>query len=421
MLTNELPVKPTPVTTPTPQKKGSLGLIVVLMVAGLCFAGIVWLVKFRQAQHMASASSRNRGDFATPVIQATVVRKDIPIYLDGLGTVQAYNTVTIKSRVDGQLVKVAFSEGQDVHTGDLLAQIDPMPYKTALEQAQARKEQDQAQLANARVDLKRDTDLLKDKIVTDQAMATQQAMVDGLVASVAADQAGIDSAKVQLDYATITSPLDGRCGIRQVDQGNIIHATDTNGLVVITQLRPIFVVFTLPEQYATKLAKKLSQGPLVVLALDRDNKTVLGTGKVVVIDNQIDTTTGTIKLKAAFSNEDLSLWPGQFANARILMDTRENGLVVPASVIQRGPDNEFAFVINDDMTVKVQTVKVAQIEDGMALIEDGLSEGERVVADGQYKLQAGSKVKLDKPDSSSGGTGGGAGRKGAKKPDNPSP
>jgi membrane fusion protein, multidrug efflux system len=416
MLTNEPIVKPAPPATAAPQPKSSVGLIIVLVLAALCFGGIVWLVKFRQAQHTATTNFRNHGDLATPVIPATVARKDIPIYLDGLGTVQAYNTVTIKSRVDGQLIKVTFSEGQDVHTGDLLAQIDPMPYKTALEQAQAKKQQDAAQLANARLDLKRDADLLKDKIVTDQAMATQQAMVDGLAASVAADQAGIDSAKVQLDYATILSPLDGRCGIRQVDQGNIIHATDTNGLVVITQLRPIFVVFTLPEQYATKLAKKLSQGPLMVLALDRDNKTVLGTGKVVVIDNEIDPTTGTIKLKAAFPNEDLSLWPGQFANARVLMETRENGLVVPASVIQRGPDNEFAFVINDDMTVKIQNVKVAQIEDGMALIDEGLTEGQRVVADGQYKLQAGSKVKTDKP-----GTGGGEGRKGVKKPDSPSP
>jgi multidrug efflux system membrane fusion protein len=412
MLTNEATGKPSQAAARVPEKKGYLGLVIVLSFACLCLAGIIWLVKYRQGQHTAAAGMRKQGDAAVSIIPATVKRKDVPIYLDGLGTVQAYNTVTVKSRVDGQLIKVAFSEGQDVHKGDLLGLIDPLPYKAALEQAEAKKQQDEAQLANAKVDLKRDTDLLKDKIVTDQAMATQQAMVDGLLATVAADQAGIDSAKVQLDYATITSPLDGRCGIRQVDEGNIVHSTDTNGLVVITQLRPIFVVFTLPEQYATRLAKKLSEGPLMVKALDRDNKTALGTGKVDVIDNQIDTTTGTIKLKASFPNEDLSLWPGQFANARVLMETRTNGLVVPAAVIQRGPDNEFAFVINKDSTVRVQDVKVGQIEDGLALIDSGLSEGDEVVAEGQYKLQAGSKVKLDKP-----GAGKGAGHKGdGKKP-----
>src|SRR5665213_694200 len=415
-----------PTTTPinnvrpgAPPPTGKLGWVLTLFVAALCLGGIVWLVKYRQAEQKARTNLRGRGDSTASVVPATVRRKDVPIYVDGLGTVQAYNTVTVKSRVDGQLVKIAFTEGQDVHIGDLLGEIDPLPYKAALEQAAARKKQDDAQLANAKLDLKRDLDLLKDKIVTEQAMATQQAMVAGLEASVAADQAGIDSAKVQLDYATITSPLDGRCGIRQVDQGNIVHATDTNGLVVITQLRPIFVVFTLPEQYASKLSKRLAQGALTVLALDRDNKTVLDHGKVAVIDNQIDVTTGTIKLKAVFSNDDLSLWPGQFVNVRVLMETRQNGLVVPASVVQRGPDDEFAFVIKDDMSVKIQPIKVAQIEDGMALIDQGLAEGERVVADGQYKLQEGSKVKVEKSNPSPDGTHGGAGKTKGKKPSPP--
>lgn len=416
MLSNA-PAKP-PGTTQLPAdpaKRGVLGLVIVLAVAALSFAGIVWLVHYRQTQHAAAPGMRLHSDAPVSIIPATVVRKDVPIYLDGLGTVQAYNTVTVNSRVDGQLIKIAFNEGQDVHKGDLLAQIDPLPYKAALEQAIAKKKQDEAQLANARLDLKRDADLVKDKIVTDQAMATQQALVDGLEASVAADQAGVDSAQVQLDYATITSPLDGRCGIRLMDQGNIIHASDTNGLVVITQLRPIFVVFTLPEQYATALARNLAKGPLAVLALDRDNKTILGRGTVVVIDNEIDTATGTIRLKAGFPNDDLSLWPGQFANVRVLMETRKNGLVVPASVVQRGPDNEFAFVINDDSTVKIQPVKVAQIEDGLALIDNGLTEGQRVVADGQYKLQPGAKVKSDKAGGPS------AGKKGAGKIDRHGP
>jgi multidrug efflux system membrane fusion protein len=415
MLTNAPISNPPPAPPPTvaPGKKSPLGLVLAVIVAGLCLAGIFWLVRYRQAEHAAKSSARMRGDPAVSVVPATVKRKDVPIYLDGLGTVQAYNTVTVKSRVDGQLIKVAFTEGQEVHKGDLLGLIDPLPYKAALEQAAAKKKQDEAQLANARLDLKRDADLVKDKIVTEQAMSTQQALVDGLEASVAADQAAIDSAQVQLNYATITSPLDGRCGVRQVDEGNIVHSTDTNGLVVITQIRPIFVLFTLPEQYATSLAKTMAHGTLTALALDRDNKTILGHGTVAVVDNEIDTTTGTIRLKAVFPNDDLSLWPGQFANVRVLMETRKDGLVVPASVVQRGPDNEFAFVINDDSTVKIQNIKVSQIEDGLALIEDGLTEGQRVVADGQYKLQAGAKIKVDKPGGAS------SGRKGAAKPASP--
>jgi multidrug efflux system membrane fusion protein len=422
MLKETIPSKPSsrpdghssmPATAP-PMHIGTKLILVIVVV--LCVVGIVWKIKQNREDSAKKTAGPARGGFATPVVPGTVRRKDIPIYLDGLGTVQAYNTVTLKSRVDGQLNKVAFSEGQDVHQGDLIGQIDPLPYKAALEQAAAKKKQDEAQLANAQLDLKRDQQLVKDKIVTDQALATQQALVDQLVASVAADQAGIDSAQVQLDYTSITSPLEGRCGIRQVDQGNIVHATDTNGLVIITQLKPIFVVFTLPEQYATQIAKKMMGGTLKVLALDRDNKTSLGIGTLSVIDNQIDPTTGTVKLKASFPNEDLLLWPGQFVNSRVLVDTR-NGLVVPAAVIQRGPDNEFAFVIdagtNDDLVAKIVPVKVAQIEDGQALLEDdpaGLQEGQKVVVDGQYKLQDGSKVKIDAGDGAGKGKG-----KGAKK------
>src|SRR5439155_47466 len=332
------------------------------------------------------------------VVEGVVSTKDVPIYLDGLGTVQAFNTVTIHTRVDGQLVKVAFTEGQDVNTGDLLAQIDPAPYQAALDQAVAKEAQDEAQLANARVDLQRYADLLKTDSITQQIYDTQKSMVSQLEATVKADQAAMESAKVNLDYTTIRSPIDGRVGIRQMDAGNIVHASDANGLVVLTQLRPISVLFTLPEQSLTELqAYQNPEKDFTVLAVSRDNTNLLEKGTLAVIDNQIDTTTGTIRLKATFANENLRLWPGQFVNTRLLLTTRKDSPVVPASVVQRGPDGAFAFVIQDDQTVAMRPLKVAQIESGMALIDEGLKPGERIVVDGQYKLQPGSHVKPAEP------------------------
>ncbi len=272
----------------------------------------------------------------------------------------------------------------------------------------AKKAQDEAQLAIARLTLGRDAELLAGKILAQQDYDTQKALVDQLVATVNGDQAAIDNARVQLAYTIITSPLDGRTGIRQVDQGNIVHATDTTGLVVLTQLHPISVVFTLPEQTLGKIQPHLSVGdPLTVLAVDRDNRTTLGEGKLAVIDNQIDSTTGTIRLKATFPNADLKLWPGQFVNVRLELEVRKNCAVVPASVVQRGPEGTFAFVISNGVAV-VRPIKVAtQTEQGLALINDGLRPGEPVVVDGQYKLQAGAKVKL--PDAGGGKTRPGSG------------
>lgn len=393
-----------------PSRKGRF------IVAALVTAAVlgVWAVYHRSHSStgpLAGATARGQ-ILPVPVVEGLVSARDVPIYLDGLGTVQAFNTVSVHARVDGQLIKVAFTEGQEVRTGDVLVQLDPTPYQAALDQAVAKKAQDSAQLDNARVDLQRYADLLKTDSITQQIYDTQKAQVGQFEATVNADQAAAEIARVNLDYATIRSPIDGRVGIRQLDAGNIVHASDATGLVVVTQLRPISVVFTLPEQVLSKLQDNQSpEGDYTVLAVSRDNTNVLGNGKLAVIDNQIDTTTGTIRLKATFANEDLRLWPGQFVNTRLLLTSRKDSPVVPASVVQRGPDGAFAFVIQEDQTVLMRPLKVAQIEGGMALIDDGLKPGERVVVDGQYKLQAGSRVK---PAETPGGNGADSAQTGAK-------
>jgi multidrug efflux system membrane fusion protein len=374
-----------------------LFLTAVLAVAAL----VGWAVKQLSTSNTTTpvGVGTARGQtLPVPVVDGVVGTSDVPIYLDGLGTVQAFNTVAVHTRVDGQLVEVAFNEGQNVRIGDVLAQIDPAPYRAALDQAVAKKAQDEAQLTNARLDLQRYADLLQTDSITRQIYDTGKALVSQLEATVNADQAAAESAKVNLDYATIRSPIDGRVGIRQVDAGNIVHASDANGLVVLTQLRPISVVFTLPEQALAKLQQfQNPEADFTVLAVSRDNTNGLGQGKLAVIDNQIDATTGTIKLKATFANENLHLWPGQFVNTRLLLTTRKDSPVVPASVVQRGPEGAFAFVIQEDQIVRIRPLKVAQIDGGMALIDAGLAPGERVVVDGQYKLQPGSRVNPVEP------------------------
>ena len=376
---------------------------VVLVIVALVAGGGWWMYSHK-ASLAKSASPFAHGEIPpVPVVEGAVARKDVSVFIEGLGTVQAFNSVTIHSRVDGQLQKVAFVEGQDIHAGDVLAQIDPDPYRAQVEQAAAKKGQDEAQLANARLDLKRYSDLLANESVTEQVYDTQKSLVNQLEATVKADQAAIESAKVQLAYTTIVSPIDGRAGVRLVDLGNIVHANDLNGIVLINQLKPISVVFTLPQQAMEKIQGQTAESgsALTVIAIGQDNATVLGEGQVVVIDNQIDTTTGTIKLKATFPNADLRLWPGQFVTARLLLTVRKDSAVVPASVIQRGPEGAFAFVIKEDQTVEMRPVKVGQIEKGEALVEEGLKPGERVVVDGQYKLQKGSRIRTS--DSPGGG------------------
>jgi multidrug efflux system membrane fusion protein len=395
------PIKDQEIENPKPRfpKKLVVGALCLLFVLGIAWA----IQRSHAASNRQAAASARTGPPPVPVVAGTVAQKDVPIYLDGLGTVQAFNTVTIHVQVSGQLQKVAFIEGQNVRAGDLLDQVDPAPYKAQLDQAIAKKAQDEAQLTNARLDLKRDAEQLASNIVAQQVYDTQKALVDQFDATVKADQAAIDFAKVQLNYTTIVSPIDGRVGIRLVDQGNIVQPTDATGLVVVTQLQPISVLFTLPEQTLSDIRKYTTSADFTVLAVDRDNSTVLGEGKLAVIDNRIDVTTGTILLKATFPNDDLRLWPGQFVNARLLLTTRKGGVVVPASVVQRGPEGSYAFVIKDDQTVELCPVKVAQIERGEALIDSGLRPGEQVVVDGQYRLQAGSRVKIS-PSAKPGGS-----------------
>jgi len=374
-----------------PKKPWSYIVAVVLVVAVIYYLN-----------HRSAAAAAGRGG-ATPsviVVAGKVRQQDTPIYLNGIGTVFAFNTVTVRSQIDGTLQTVAFQEGQEVQVGDLLAQIDPRTQQAALDQAKAKRATDSAQLHNAETDMKRYDALYQDgrKLIDEQTYDTQAALVAQLRATVQADEAGVGSAQVQLDYTHITAPIAGRTGLRQIDQGNVIHSSDANGLVVIAQLQPISVVFTLPQQNWPEIQRLTAASEkLPVIAYDRDSLKPLDEGVLAVVDNQIDPTTGTIKLKATFANEKLALWPGQFVNVRLLIETRKAGVVVPASVIQRGPQGAYAFVIKADATVEVRPVQVAQIEANLALIDQGLAPGESVVVDGQYKLQAGSHVTISSP------------------------
>jgi multidrug efflux system membrane fusion protein len=393
-------------TAPPPRRRSGLKFAVIALLAVAVVAAALIVVRSHKPAagvegggHPGPGQGKGKqGDRApVPAVLGVVAQKDFPIYLDGLGTVQAFNTVTVNSRVDGQLQKLAFEEGQDVKAGQLLAQIDPAPYKAQVEQTEARKAQDQAQLENAKIELKRDADLLAGKVLAQEVYDTQKFLVYQFEAAVKTDQAAIDSARVQLAYTSITAPISGRTGIRQVDEGNIIRSGESNGIVVLTQLKPIYLIFTLPEQSLRDIQQQQAEHAMTVLALDRDNRTTLDEGKLSVIDNQIDTTTGTIRIKATFPNEHLKLWPGQFVNARLLLSVRTNAVVVPASVVQRGPEGAYAFVVNEDNSVKMAPVKVARMDQGQALIDEGLAPGEHVVVDGQFKLQPGSFVKPAQP------------------------
>jgi multidrug efflux system membrane fusion protein len=324
---------------------------------------------------------------------AQVQRQDVPVYLSGLGSVTAFNTANIKSRVDGQIMKVNFREGQNVKKGDLLIEIDDRPFQAQLDQMQAQLFRDQAQLRDAQLNLQRYTALIPSGSIAQQQVDTQKALADQLEGTVRTDQAQIENAKLQIVYCHITAPFDGRVGLRQVDPGNIVHAADSNPMLILTQLQPIAVIFTLTEDVLPSVAQHMRKGTLEVDAFSRDDQTKLATGKLLTIDNQIDPTTGTAKLKAVFDNKDNALWPNQFVNADLLLETRKNSTVVPTAAILRGPQGTFVYAVNPDKTVQDRQVTVSLTQGNTTVITAGLNPGDTVVTDGQDKLQRGSRVE----------------------------
>jgi membrane fusion protein, multidrug efflux system len=332
-----------------------------------------------------------------PVTAGTVEAKDMPIFLNGIGTVQPFNMVTIKSRVDGQIVKVNFHEGQEVNAGDPLIQIDPRGFQAALEVAQAAKAKDEATLASAQLDLDRYSQLVGSGYQTRQSFDQQKATVAQLQAALKGDQAQIDAAQVNLDYCDIRSPIAGRLGVKLVDIGNLVHASDNAGLVTITQTKPIFVNFTMAQEYLHKIHEKQGLGDLTVQAYGADNVTLLSEGKLTVIDNAVEQATGTIRLKGEFTNADERLWPGEFVDVRLVLSTRKGVATVPQQTVQVGPNGYYAYVIKPDNTVERRVVEVASMQDGIAVISKGLNVGEKVVVDGQYRLTDGARVKISAP------------------------
>ncbi len=363
---------------------------------------IVLLVVWRALVHKPADAATRNAPPAIAVDTVTATRADVPIYRSGLGTVQAFYTVTVTARVDGELQQIAFTEGQTVHKGDLLAQIDPRPNKAAYDQAIATRAKDAAQLANAERDLARYMILQPQDLASKQTVDTQHAVVDQLTAQLQIDQAMIDNARTQLEYTRITSPINGRTGIRLVDPGNIVHAAATTGIVVVTQVQPISVVFTLPEEDLGPVNAAMVAGPVPVTLLPRDGGQVLDRGTLTLIDNEIDQATGTAKLKATFSNERNSLWPGQYVNARLLLRTDHDALTIPTAAVQLGPNGPFTYVVKEDATVEVRPLKIGDDSAGITIVSDGLALNERVVTSNQYRLQAGSHVRLNSSDASAG-------------------
>jgi multidrug efflux system membrane fusion protein len=364
----------------------------ILLIAAVAAGGYFGWQHFGGGDQASQAQSAKKGTArkAIPVTTALVQKADFPVYLTGLGTVQGFNTVLIRTRVDGQIDKIAFTEGQSVKQGDLLAEIDPRPYQAVLNQAKAKKVQDEANIANAKLDLDRYTRL--GEFATRQQLDTQHSTVDQLTAQIAADDAAIFNAQTQLDYTAIKSPIPGVAGLRLVDVGNIVNASTQTGIVTVAQIEPIAVIFTAPEDQLPYISDAQSGQPLKVIAITTDGKKPLAEGKLAVLNNQVDTSSGTIRLKALFDNKDHALWPGQSVSTRLLVKTLKDATVVPDDAIQHGTDGLYAYVVNSDNKAELRKVKVTQSIDGRSVVDEGLSPGLQVITGGQYKVQPGSLV-----------------------------
>jgi multidrug efflux system membrane fusion protein len=370
------------------------GILLCVLLAVAVGGYLAWRHYGDAAKESAGpANGAAQGPPAIPVTFAKAEAADFPVYLNSLGIVTPYDTVTVRSRVDGEVVKVGFKQGQMVKEGDVLVQIDPRPYQAALDQALSKKAQDEANLKNAQLNLQRYDTLAKQDFASKQQLDTQQAMVDQLTAQIKGDQAAIDNAQTQVNYTTIASPLSGRTGFRLVDPGNIVHATDTTGIVTIVKLQPISVVFTAPEEEVPEINKALAAGEVPVTALSSDGLRTLSQGKLALVNNEVDQASGTIRMKATFANTDNALWPGLSVATRLLVDTLKQVVVVPDGAVQRGPNGLYAYVIGDDDKVTIQNVKVSQEGNGQSVVSEGLSAGQKVVVAGQYRLQQGATVK----------------------------
>jgi membrane fusion protein, multidrug efflux system len=380
--------------TPLPPSRRILNKSSTLTAMLGAAIAIVLVIAWRS--HAISKAAANDHASARPTVRvdtAAAKRVDVPIYLAGLGTVQAYYTVTITARVDGQLQKIGFVEGETLKKGALIAQIDPRPYQAALDQALAVKAKDSAQLQSAEQDLQRYLILAPEELSSKQTLDAQRALVAELRAQIKGDEATIENARTQLAYTTITAPIEGRTGIRLVDPGNNVHASDTTGIVVLTQVQPISFIFTLPEDELPAVSRALAAGPVAVAALSRDEKTEFDHGTLALIDNQIDQTTGTARLKATFPNSDNQLWPGEFINARVLVETARNALTIPSKAVQRGPNGVFTYVVKPDATVEVRALQIGAESGALTVVANGINDGETVVTSNQYRLQPGTPVR----------------------------